>query len=54
MPTVCAKHNVHKMPPESRNKLSGAFLFRYLFRKGKPWYTENSNSEFMEVPHYIL
>mgnify|MGYP001096948696 CR=1 FL=1 len=29
----------------------GAFLFRYLFRKGKPWYTENSNSEFMEVLH---
>ena len=21
-------------------------MFRYLFRKGKTWYTENSNSEF--------
>ena len=27
-------------------------MFRYLFRKGKPWYTEKSNSEFMEVLHY--
>ena len=23
-------------------------MFRYLFRKGKSWYTENSNSEFDE------
>ena len=27
-------------------------MFRYLFRKGKTWYTENSNSEFIEVLHY--
>ena len=38
------------MPPESRNKLSGAiFVSWYLFCREKSWYTEYDNSEFQEV-----
>ena len=38
------------MAPESCNKPSGAiFVSWYLFRSEKSWYTENDNSEFMEV-----
>ena len=36
--------------PESWNKPSGGiFVFHYLFRRGKPWYTENDNPEFEEI-----
>ena len=41
------------LPPESDNKPSGAiFVFRNLFRKGKPWYTERNESKVIkqEVP----
>mgnify|MGYP000142070589 FL=1 len=31
---------------------AGVFFVQVLSEKGKSWYTENSNSEFMEVPHY--
>ena len=32
--------------PESGNKPSGdIFVFHYLFRKGKPWYTERNESK---------
>ena len=34
------------LSPESCNKLSGnIFVFRYLFRRGKAWYTESDNTE---------
>ena len=41
------------LSPESGNKLSGGiFVFHYLFRKGKPWYTERNESKAIkwEVP----
>ena len=41
------------LSPESCNKPSGAiFVFRNLFRKGKPWYTERNESKVIkqEVP----
>ena len=42
--------HAHKVAPESCNKPSGAiFVSWYLFRREKSWYTENDNSEFMEV-----
>ena len=31
---------------------AGVFFVQVLSEKGKSWYTENSNSEFMEVLHY--
>ena len=35
--------------PESWNKPSGGiFVFHYLFRRGKSWYTENDKSEFVK------
>ena len=34
------------LSPESGNKPSGdIFVFHYLFRKGKPWYTERNESK---------
>ena len=34
------------LSPESGNKPSGGiFVFHYLFRKGKPWYTERNESK---------
>ena len=34
------------LSPESGNKPSGAiFVFRNLFRRGKPWYTEHNESK---------
>ena len=34
------------LSPESGNKPSGAiFVFRNLFRRGKPWYTERNESK---------
>ena len=41
------------LSPESGNKPSGdIFVFRNLFRKGKPWYTERNESKVIkqEVP----
>ena len=41
------------LSPESCNKPSGAiFVFRNLFRRGKPWYTERNESKVIkqEVP----
>ena len=41
------------LSPESGNKPSGGiFAFHYLFRKGKPWYTECNESKAIkwEVP----
>ena len=41
------------LSPESGNKPSGGiFVFHYLFRKGKPWYTERNESKVInqEVP----
>ena len=41
------------LSPESGNKPSGAiFVFRNLFRRGKPWYTERNESKVIkqEVP----
>ena len=41
------------LSPESGNKPSGGiFVFHYLFRKGKPWYTECNESKAIkwEVP----
>ena len=41
------------LSPESWNKPSGGiFAFHYLFRKGKPWYTERNESKVInrEVP----
>ena len=34
------------LSPESGNKPSGGiFVFHYLFRRGKPWYTERNESK---------
>ena len=41
------------LSPESGNKPSGdIFVFHYLFRRGKPWYTERNESKVInrEVP----
>ena len=41
------------LSPESGNKPSGGiFVFHYLFRKGKPWYTERNEFKAIkwEVP----
>ncbi len=41
------------LSPESGNKPSGGiFVFHYLFRRGKPWYTERNESKVIkqEVP----
>ena len=41
------------LSPESGNNPSGGiFVFHYLFRRGKPWYTERNESKVIkqEVP----
>ena len=41
---------VWNLSPESWNTPPGTFLvFRTLFRRRKPWYTENDNPEFEEI-----
>ena len=38
------------LSPESCNKPSGGiFVFHYLFRRGKPWYTERNESNESKV-----
>ena len=48
----CLLYTSIRCPRRAATSSPGAFLFRYLFRKGKSGYTENGNSEFMEVRHY--